>query len=131
MDFNSKYLHHLNQKLEGNRLLNSPSKFKQTNSLILVRQTPTSNVSTGVDRTLRLSYDQSTRKNLSTTKRISWTPSKHQSLSLYGLNRPILKSKFHPKYYSYRSLIDNKENKGPIWEKRYKSHSTIEQLLNR
>jgi len=127
IDINPKYFNHLHQKFEGNSFSTSLPKFKSTSPLIFVRQIPTPNVSTGCDRTLKLSNDEPTP----TTEKLFLTPSKRQSLSLYGLNRPILKSKPHPKSCSFRSLTDDNKNKELIWIKRHQLSSTLEKVLNR
>jgi hypothetical protein len=128
IDINPKYLNHLHQKFDGKRFSISSPKFKSTNPLILVRHIPTSSVSAaGADRTLKLSNNEPTLKHAPATEKLFSTPSKRQSLSLYGLNRPILK----PRLHSYRSLTDNNKNRELIWIKRHQSNSTIEQLLNR
>jgi hypothetical protein len=141
-DFNSKHLHdHLHQKIQENKrsswfncFSTSSSKVKSTNHsklanpLIRIQQTSTSNVSTDADRPIQISIDEPTPKHLSTAEKIPSTTSKHQSLSLYRLNRPILKSTRHLKSHS---LTDNNKNKEQIWIKPRQSHSSIEQLFNR
>ncbi|CAF2861862.1 unnamed protein product [Rotaria sp. Silwood2] len=99
--------------------------------LMFIQQKRSSNVSTGGDQTLRLSIDETIPKRISTTERLSLTPSKHQSSRLYESNRSILKSIPRSKSPSYRSLIDNNRNQEHIWIKRQRSNSINEQLLNR
>ncbi|CAF4226469.1 unnamed protein product [Rotaria sp. Silwood2] len=99
--------------------------------LMFIQQKRSSNVSTGGDQTLRLSIDETIPKRISTTERLSLTPSKHQSSRLYESNRSILKSIPRSKSPSYRSLKDNNRNKEHIWIKRQRSNSINEQLLNR
>lgn len=130
MDFSPKNIHYHNQKLEGNRFpLTSPKskstyQRKLTNLSIFVRQS----LLTDGDRTLKLSNNNSDFKHLPIAEKTSVTAFKHHSICL---NRPILKSEFHPKSYSYHSLIDNNKNRQSKWIKRYKSNSAIEELLHR
>ncbi len=102
MDFSPRYSVHMNPKPEQswfNRFSISSAKSKPTNhskrksTLILLRET---SMSPSVDQPLKLSIDE-TPEHLPTTEKLS---SKRQSASLYGLNRPILKSNHH----SYHSL---------------------------
>lgn len=136
-DFTPKYLHHLNQKLEGNRSHPTSPKSKSVNhvklinSFILARQLPTSDLTTGGERTLKSSIDALELKNIPISEKTPLTPTKHHSLSLHGLNRPILKSRYNPKSCSYRSLIEDNRNREIVWVKRHQSNSTIEELLNR
>ncbi len=122
-DFNSKYLTSLNSKCDVNEhsWLTRLSKLKIANhrKLVRLRQKPKENNN---HRTLQIVKEEPC------TLKIEKSSSEDQTLSLYALNRPILKSRLKPRFYSYRSVPDNKES---IWVKRHQSHGTIEQLLNR
>ncbi|CAF1255043.1 unnamed protein product [Rotaria sp. Silwood1] len=127
-----------NNQLDGNRFSqstdscpSSPTISIRKSSLMFTQQKRPSNISTGGDRTLRLSIDEPTSKHISKAEKLSLISSKYQSSHLNETNRSILKSIPYSKSSSHRSLTDNNQKQEHIWIKNHRSHSTNEQLLNR
>ncbi|CAF4712937.1 unnamed protein product, partial [Rotaria sp. Silwood1] len=127
-----------NNQLDGNRFSQSTDSYPSSptisirkSSLMFTHQKRPSNISTGGDRTLRLSIDEPTPKQISKAEKLSLISSKYQSSHLNETNRSILKSIPYSKSSSHRSLTDNNQKQEHIWIKNHRSHSTNEQLLNR
>ncbi|UJR09874.1 hypothetical protein I4U23_014096 [Adineta vaga] len=84
----------------------------------IVRQAPIFNFPSVADnRPLKSSFARKIPEKISTI------PSKQSSYSFPEVNSTILKSKFHPRSYSYRSLPNNEQ----IWIKRIRSDQDLTQ----
>ncbi|CAF1482247.1 unnamed protein product [Adineta ricciae] len=94
----------------------------------IVRQIPTFHFpSVASNRTLKVLIDRTEPDSRFADKQSPLIPSKQVSFSFSEVDRTVLKSRFHPKFYSYRSLSDKKQINEQIWIKRIRS----EQDLNR